>query len=410
MRIVYLHQYFNTPDQAGSTRSYEFARRLAARGHEVHIVTSERGERASSRWFTTAPAGVTVHWRHVPYNNDMNAFSRLKAFATFAIAAAGRARRLRGDVIFATSTPLTIFLPAWCAVAWSRTPLVFEIRDSWPTVPIALGYLRNPVARFLARRLERKAYRRSAHIVALSPGMKDDACLHGAQPDHVTVIPNAADVGLFDVDPSVGVAWRDSHGIARDAPLVVYAGTLGAANEVEYLVNVAAEARDLNPQVVFAIMGTGARESDLRELAARKQLLGTTVRFLPPLPKNEVPAFFSAADITTSVVADNPAMNANSANKFFDSLAAARPIAINHGGWQADLIQTRGVGLVLERDDYPAAARQLMELATDSVRLIDTGQKALALAKSDFSRDDLANELAEVLESLVIRRFEPRIN
>lgn len=400
MRIVYLHQYFNTPEQHGSTRSYEFARRLAARGHDVHIVTSERGARASRRWSTTAVEGFTVHWRHVPYSNDMSAASRLRAFATFAMAAAGRARRLRGDVVFATSTPLTIFVPAWFAVALRRTPLVFEIRDSWPTVPIALGYLRNPVAQFLARRLERKAYRRSAHIVALSPGMKEDACLHGAQPDRVTVIPNAADVDVFEVDPSVGVAWRDSHEIARDAPLVVYAGTLGAANQVEYLVNVAAEARSLNSQVVFAIMGTGAREKDIRELAARKGLLDTTVRLMQPVPKNEVPAFFSAADITTSVVTDNAAMNANSANKFFDSLAAGRPIAINYEGWQADLIREQRVGLVLDRSDYPAAARQLLQLAEDSANIRETGQRAIALAKSHFSRDDLAAQLARVLESM----------
>ncbi|MFS2242854.1 glycosyltransferase family 4 protein [Microbacterium sp. OR16] len=400
MRIVYLHQYFNTPEQHGSTRSYEFARRLAARGHDVHIVTSERGERTSGKWSTTAVEGFTVHWRHVPYSNDMSAASRLKAFATFAMAAAGQARRLRGDVVFATSTPLTIFVPAWYAVAFRRTPLVFEIRDSWPSVPIALGYLRNPVAQFLARCLERKAYRRSAHIIALSPGMKEEACLHGARPDRVTVIPNAADVGLFDVDQSAGVAWRDSHEIARDVPLVVYAGTLGAANEVEYLVNVAAEARSLNPQVVFAIMGTGAREENIRDLAARKGLLNTTVRLMRPVPKNEIPAFFSAADITTSVVTDNAAMNANSANKFFDSLAAGRSIAINHGGWQAELIQERGVGLVLDRHDYSAAARQLVEFVEDSSRLLEAGQQALALAKSQFSRDDLAARLADVLESV----------
>jgi hypothetical protein len=40
MKILYLHQYFVNPDSAGGTRSYEFARRLVQRGHEVTVVTS----------------------------------------------------------------------------------------------------------------------------------------------------------------------------------------------------------------------------------------------------------------------------------------------------------------------------------------------------------------------------------
>ena len=42
MRIIYLHQYFVTPAMAGGSRSYEMARRLAARGHEVHVVTTDQ--------------------------------------------------------------------------------------------------------------------------------------------------------------------------------------------------------------------------------------------------------------------------------------------------------------------------------------------------------------------------------
>ena len=42
MRIVYLHQYFVTPEMIGGSRSYEMARRLVAAGHEVHMVTSDQ--------------------------------------------------------------------------------------------------------------------------------------------------------------------------------------------------------------------------------------------------------------------------------------------------------------------------------------------------------------------------------
>jgi hypothetical protein len=46
MRIVYLHQYFNTPDMPGATRSYELARRLVQKGHRVDMITSDRSDGA----------------------------------------------------------------------------------------------------------------------------------------------------------------------------------------------------------------------------------------------------------------------------------------------------------------------------------------------------------------------------
>ena len=42
MKILYIHQYFNTPSMHGGTRSYEFARKLASKGHQVTVVTSWR--------------------------------------------------------------------------------------------------------------------------------------------------------------------------------------------------------------------------------------------------------------------------------------------------------------------------------------------------------------------------------
>ena len=53
MKILYLHQYFNTPRMPGSTRSYEIAKRLVAKGHSVSMITTERDsyKSASNNWF-----------------------------------------------------------------------------------------------------------------------------------------------------------------------------------------------------------------------------------------------------------------------------------------------------------------------------------------------------------------------
>ncbi len=239
MRILYLHQYFNTPAMAGSTRSYEIGRRLVSAGHTVEMITSARESSAGSGWFITDEAGMRVHWLPVPYSNHMSYGARIAAFARFALGAAQRAASLAGDVVFATSTPLTIALPAAWAARRLGVPMVFEVRDLWPEVPIAMGALRDPVSRFAAHRLERFAYTRSARVVALSPGMADGVAKTGYPRERIAVVPNAADLDVFQRDVSHGLAWRRRLGIEENKLLVAYMGTLGRANAVTYLVEVA---------------------------------------------------------------------------------------------------------------------------------------------------------------------------
>ena len=110
---------------------------------------------------------------------------------------------------------------------------------------------------------------------------------------------------------------------------------------------------------------------------------------------------YSAATIATSLVIDLPALWANSANKFFDALAAGRPVAINYNGWQADLLKETNAGIVMPPADANKAAQQLLELINDPQRLGHAKDAARRLALESFDRDKLATELEAVLMEAV---------
>jgi hypothetical protein len=76
--------------------------------------------------------GIHIHWLAVPYSNKLDFKERILAFLKFAVASVAKAYRVGGDVIFATSTPLTIALPAVYAAKRLRKPMLFEVRDLWP--------------------------------------------------------------------------------------------------------------------------------------------------------------------------------------------------------------------------------------------------------------------------------------
>lgn len=400
MRILYLHQYFNTPSMSGGTRSYEMARRLVAAGHDVQMVTTDRsGGSGDGGWRVSDEAGIRVHWLPVPYSNSMGFRQRLWAFSRFALAAGRKARALGGDVVFATSTPLTIALPALYARRTLGVPMVFEVRDLWPELPIAVGAVRNPVLIAAARGLERLAYRSAAHVVALSEGMKEGVVRTGVSPERVSVVPNSCDLDLFRVGAEPGRALRRRYPWLGDRKLVVYIGTLGLINGVDYLARLAAAVLPLDPEVRFAVIGGGRQLEAVRAAARQRGVLERTFFMLDRVPKHEVPAWLSAADLASSLFVDLEEMWANSANKFFDALAAGVPVAINYGGWQAELLEATGAGLVLPPDDPGAAATRLVGLLDDPDRLRSAGRAAAALAEERFDRDALADQLRMVLEN-----------
>lgn len=397
-QITYLHQYFTLPSDAGGTRSYEMARRLVAWGHGVDMITTLRSPAVERHgWTQTVEDGIRVHWFPVPYSNAMSYTQRLGAFFRFAFAAARKAASLPCDLVFASSTPLTIALPGVYAARRRNVPMVFEVRDLWPELPIAIGALKGRPIISIARWLEKFAYRNSAQIVALSHGMKSGVLARGYPEQRVHVIPNSADLDLFNVPQKAGLEFRNRFDWLGKRPLVVYTGTLGDINGVEYLVRLAAELKVTAPEVCFLVVGDGKQKSHVRSTAQMLGVLNSNFYMLDSLSKREIPAVLAAADIASSLFIDLPEMWNNSANKFFDALASSTPIAINYRGWQADLIQETDVGLVLDAKDIRQAATHLLNAIHDRDWLQLAGQRARKLAEERFSRDVLAQQLEHVM-------------
>lgn len=401
MRIIYLHQYFNTPEMSGSTRSFEVARRLVAAGHHVDMITSFQEPTMRKGWFTTEVSGMRVHWLPVTYSNRLHYLARMSAFIKFAIRAASRSRNVEGDVVFATSTPLTIAIPAVYAARRHRIPMVFEVRDLWPEIPIAIGAFKNPILRFAARALERFSYVNSTAVVALSPGIAEGVRRTGYPGDKIAIVPNASDLELFRRNSSQGCAFRGWMGVGEGKILVGYLGTLGRINGVSYLVRVASALQG-DPRFVFLTVGDGQERELVAALARSEGVLDKNFMMLTKIAKDQVPALLSAVDIATSLFLPIPQMESNSANKFFDALAAGCCVAINYGGWHAQLLKEADAGVRLASDPRQAAAA-LQLLAGEPERMRGYGLNARKLAEEKFSRDELAAKIQAVLAGAIGR-------
>jgi glycosyltransferase involved in cell wall biosynthesis len=413
MRIMYLHQYLITRSGVGGTRSYEFARYMVKQGHEVVMVTaadasSARGSGTVNHRQIDGIQVVEIQAGHLDYMRAtaMGYVARIRSFFQFAFACSRAVRKLeRPDIVFATSPPLTIGIPAIVASNYHKAPLVFEVRDLWPEAAIQMQALRNPAAIAVARRLERSIYRRSAHVVALSPGMREGVIAAGVPPERVTVIPNASDLELFSPEMN-GADFRARLNLNGQF-VCTYFGAMGEANDLRPVVE-AARLLEVRGEkgIVFVLHGKGKRRDELESFCRSHNL--KNVIFSDPVPdKNAIARLAAASDACMTIYKNVPILYTCSPNKLFDTFAAGRTAIVNSPGWLKDLVEQNEAGLYVRPDDAEHFADRMIFLR-DHPELVKTyGHNARRLAEESFDRNKLAARLLSVFEQVVSRHSSP---
>ena len=405
LRVLYLHQHYSRPSGSTATRSFLNAQALAAAGHQVTLACgryqgAETGLSGAFHHGTRegAPDGFAVVEFDIACGNAQSLPARSLAFLRFAAAASRLALRPGFDVVVASSTPLTVAIPALLARRLRGLPFVFEIRDPWPEVPRALssggGGVPGPVLAAMGR-LADAACRRAAAVVALTDGIAATARARGADPARLLVLPQGADLELFG--PHVA-PWRPD-GVPRGAMLAVYAGAHGAANGLEQLLDAAGLLHD--GDVHLLLLGEGARKPALMARAAAEVL---PVTFLDPMPKPRLAALLAGADVALLCLAPVAAFAELSApNKLAEGLAAGRPIVANVPGRAARLLAEGGCGIAVPPGDAAALAAALRALAADPARRAAMGQAARHLAEARFDAREVAQRMVRVVEMAAAR-------
>lgn len=400
MKILYFHQHFTTPSIGGGTRSYEFAKKLIERGHNVTMVCGEMAK-------LDLPAtdvkgvyrgdvdGIDVIQINLPYSNSDGIAKRAWVFVKFAWKGIQVALKENYDLLFATSTPLTAGIPGIWMKWFGRTKrkFVFEVRDLWPELPKALG-MKNPLLLWGMGLLEKWSYRAADACIGLSPGIKEG--IKQVVPDkEVEMIPNGCDLDIFKPGSRSDLQLE---GVSETDTVAVFTGAHGIANGLEAVLDMAAVLKEQNRNdIKIAFIGNGKVKSDLVKRAAEEGL--DNCLFFDPVPKIQLNSIVASADVGLMVLKNIPAFYyGTSPNKFFDYIASGLPVVNNYPGWLAGMIEENKCGVVVPPSDPVAFADALIELADNPEKRRLYGTNARSLAENSFSRDDLANRFVDFLE------------
>lgn len=393
MRVLYIHQYFTLPAGSAGTRAYEFARYLVEQGHEVTVVTSvaERGGLRATRWIERQRIdGIEVILIDVPYANRMSYPERILAFVKFmCLSTAAGVGCSRPDVVLASSTPLTVGVPGMIAGLWHRAPFVFEVRDLWPKYAIAYGALRNRWLIRIAEALERLCYARADRVVTICETIAQDIREAGGPGDKLVCIPIGADI-------APEAPRRDR----RAGPFrVVYTGAHSTVNALDFVLDAAHLVAARGLAVEFHFYGDGRDKAALEARAARDGLVD--VQFHGFVPKDQIPTILRDADACVISARDIPEARAIFPNKFFDYVAASRPVIVNFPGELADVIAREEIGVVVPPGDATAFADAIERLARTPELCLRLGERARALAAERYDRRSLARQLERVFLEVI---------
>lgn len=401
MNLFIFNFFAGTPLSGWGERHFYLSRELVKQGHQVTIFSSannhmfNRRLEVKGKWKIEETEGVRFVWLKVMEYNPKSAM-RFISMIKFAwdLYRMKMDRFGKPDAIYVSSMPIFSILPGIRKSRKYNVPLLFEIRDVWPLTPIMLGNVsrRNPMIQLIGF-LEKLGYQKANRVISVLPNTKEHVINRGGSAQKWTHLPNgiSEDLSVYSSSAPECVVSQ----IPKDKFIVMYTGTIGLANALEYVVHAAGELISI-PEIHFVLVGDGYKKEELREVQRSRGM--TNITWLPKVKKDEVHDLLRRADMCLISWHDRPLYDLGvSANKYFDYMLAGKPI-LSAGNIPGDPVSLAECGLIVRAESPSSIAdgiKSLYQMSTSARQQLGNNGKKYVLRNHTYSR--LANQLLGII-------------
>jgi glycogen(starch) synthase len=394
LRILFVSREYPPETGGGGIGSYveAMAHVLAARGHEIHVLSCVHGQADDDRMHGAVHLHRRGSSRFLPKVRKRLPSTALRIEGALSSYLASRQLDVEFDVVEA---------PDWMAEG-----LVFALRRSSPLVvhlhtPLILVGRHNPRSfqwsrdGRLAASLERLPVRRSDLVTSpsnlLARDLAAEGWLDGREPRIVR----------YPIDAAM---WGSLPAPSSAPPRVLVVGRLEARKGPEVVVRAAALLSSAVPDLEVVFVGrSGLRDGGeykkwLVELA---RTLAAPCRFVEQVPRSELRSWYASARVVAMA-----SRHDNFPYAALEAMAAARPIVLTQGIGVAELLED-DAGSVVGVDDADALAAALRPFLLDAGLAGEAGAAAHALVSRHCSPEKIAAE-REACYLQAIRRWKRR--
>lgn len=405
MHIAFLTHYFTPESNAPAVRVHALARRWAAAGHQVTVITG----------VPNVPNGVVYpgyrnRWRQEERIDGIRVI-RVWTFVAPNRGAALRTLNYLSYLLTATLAALTIprphvfiatspqFFCGWAgalAAHCRRVPFLLEIRDLWPESIAAVGALRNRLLLRFLERLERALYKTARHIVTVGEGYRSQVLERGVAAERISVVPNGVEEKLFSPrlpDP----ALLHAYGI-EDEFVCAYVGTIGMACGLDVVLRTARKLKEQGERGIrFLLVGDGAERARLQRDARTAGL--DLVIFTGRLERDKLPDLLASCQACLVHLRSSDTFETVLPSKIFEAAAMERPIVLGVRGCAAELVREAACGICVEPEDEDDLLAALFRLRDEPEFAATCGRSGREYVMQHFNCNVLAEQYIEILNT-----------
>ena len=406
VKILYVSQYFPPEMGAPAARAAELSMHWTRMGHDVTVLTgfpnhptgvvpSEWRSRLRGLIYKEIVEGVRVVRTWLWPLPNRKAHERIRNYGSFWLSSSLSGLAVPApDVVIGTSPQLLGALAGWW-LAWCKgVPFVFEVRDLWPESLAAVGA--GSEGSVLHRTLSAVAgflYRRSDHVVVVTPAFKDHLVQHWKVPaEKISIVENGVETDLFRPCAAEKVQGMEGRFV------ICYIGTMGMAHGLETLVAAAEHLQRSLPRAMFLLIGEGAEKERIEQLTVARGL--SNVRFVGQQLREHIPGYIAGADVCLVMLKKTELFKTVIPTKLLEYMSCEKPVIVAVDGQARKIVEEAGAGVFVEPEDSDALAEAIHALAADAERRRHMGSNGRKYIVSRLSRERTALSFVGVLQKL----------
>jgi len=397
--ITIINQYIGSPYHGMEYRNYYLAKNLIELGYKVTLISG-----SYSHLFSKLPKvkknftkenidGIEYIWVKLPQYKSSKSIGRIWNMLCFAWRL-NFLKDISPSHIIVSSPSLFPIKYGYKMAKRFKTKILFEVRDIWPLTLVELSNLNNthPLIRLMSH-YEKFAYKKSDKIISLLPTAKEHFETNGMSSEKFVYLPNGIEIQQEKLK-SLPQTIIDK--IPKDKFIIAYSGTVGIANNLDYLVDVAELLRD-NKEIYFIILGQGGEKERLQDRVSSLEL--NNFLFLEPVSKEQVGVFLELIDVAfISLLPEKIFRFGVSPNKVFDYMYAKKPIiwAIEAGN---NLVKDAECGISVPLERVKLLKESILELKQLPLEFLKKlGKNGYNFVTKKHSYRNLSKKLIRVIE------------